>query len=188
MRPDEMVGERGARPKSVSREAGIAAAFLAESRRVLLEDHFPRIERCIELLSEDEIWSRPSAESNSVGNLLLHLAGNLRQYVVSGVGGDPDTRDRQAEFSEQGPLPPGEAMERLRSAVLDAAAVLEGADPAALLERRTVQGQDVTGLYAIYHAVEHFSMHTGQIIFATKMKKGDLGFYEVTNGVPLRRW
>jgi hypothetical protein len=138
--------------------------------------------------TDDELWWRPSAESNSVGNLLLHLAGNLRQWVVSGVGGEPDRRVRQAEFDERGPLPPGEAIGRLRASVADAARTLASADPAALLAERMVQGRSVTGLYAIYHAVEHFSMHAGQIILLTKVRKGDLGFYDLSGGVPKAQW
>ena len=169
-------------------DAGVGRAFIEESRRQLTDDHFPRIERCVEKLTDDEIWWRLSDESNSVGNLLLHLAGNLRQWVVSGVGGERDQRVRQAEFDERGPLPPGVAIGKLRASVTDADRVLSAADPAALLAERMVQGRGVTGLYAIYHAVEHFSMHTGQIILLTKMRKGDLGFYDLSGGVPKPQW
>ena len=169
-------------------DAGVGRAFIEESRRQLTEDHLPRIERCVEKLTEDETWWRPSAESNSVGNLLLHLAGNLRQWVVSGVGGERDQRARQAEFDERGPLPSGLTLAKLQASVTDADRVLSTADPVTLLTERRVQGRDVTGLYAIYHAVEHFSMHTGQIILLTKMRKGDLGFYDLSGGVPKPQW
>lgn len=180
--PSTMTGP--ARPQS----SAVAEAFLAESRRQLTDDHLPRIERCVAMLTDAELWWRPADGNNSVGNLLLHLAGNLRQWVVSGVGGEPDRRHRQAEFDERGPLPPGEALNTLRASVRAAASVLAAADPDSLLTGRRVQGHDVTGLYAIYHAVEHFSMHTGQIILLTKMRKGDLGFYDLTGGVPRRTW
>jgi uncharacterized damage-inducible protein DinB len=169
-------------------DARTARAFLEESRRLLTEDHLPRIERCASLLSDDELWWRPSPGSNSVGNLVLHLAGNLRQWVVSGIGGEPDRRRRQAEFDERGPLPAGEALAALRSSVTDADRVLAAATPESLLREAAVQGLRVTGLTAVYHAVEHFSMHTGQIILLTKMRKGDLGFYDLTGGVPQRTW
>jgi uncharacterized damage-inducible protein DinB len=188
MKSDDVEATLSAGSEHSTSETEIARAFLAESRRVLIEDHLPRIEHCVELLSDEEIWWRPTPESNSVGNLMLHLAGNIRQYIVSGVGGEPDRRDRQAEFDERGPLPRAEVIGRLRRAVFDSGDTLERVDPASLLVRRIVQGHEVTGLFAIYHAVEHFSMHTGQIIFITKMKRGDLAFYEVNDGIPRRRW
>ena len=172
----------------IAQPTDAASVFLAESRRQLTEDHLPRVERCVAMLSDDELWWRPAEGNNSVGNLLLHLAGNLRQWVVSGVGGEPDRRTRQAEFDESGPLSHGQALNTLRASVRDADRVLAAADPDSLLTERRVQGLDVTGLYAIYHAVEHFSMHTGQIILLTKMRKGDLGFYDLTGGLPRRTW
>jgi hypothetical protein len=172
----------------VSSEAGVSLAFLEESRRVLTEDHLPRIEQCVARLTDGELWWRPEPGSNSVGNLLLHLAGNLRQWVVCGIGGELDHRSRQVEFDERGPLPPGQALGSLQAAVHDADRVLAAAGPDSLLRERPVQGLSVTGLFAVYHAVEHFSMHTGQIILLTKMQKGDLGFYDLTGGVPRRTW
>jgi hypothetical protein len=119
---------------------------------------------------------------------VLHLAGNLRQWVVCGVGGEPDRRDRQSEFDERGQIPRSGLLARVRASVMDAAATLERADPSALLAVRTVQNLQVTGLFAIYHAVEHFSMHTGQIILLAKLRKGDLGFWDLTGGVPTPTW
>ena len=165
-----------------------ARAFLDESRRQLTQDHLPRIERCVEQLSDDELWWRANEANNSVGNLMLHLSGNLRQWVVSGVGGEPDRRARQAEFDERGPVPRADLLGRLRRTVADADAALARVDPATLLATRTVQGLSVTGVYAIYHAVEHFSMHTGQIILLTKLRRGDLGFWDLSDGVPKPQW
>jgi uncharacterized damage-inducible protein DinB len=134
------------------------------------------------------VWWRANPESNSIGNLLLHLAGNVRQWIISGVGGATDERRRQQEFDEQGPMPSVEVLSRLRMTVEEADRVLAGISADSLLEGRTIQGRDVTVLEAIYAVVEHFSMHTGQIILLTKMWKGDLGFYDLSSGIPRSQW
>jgi len=166
----------------------IEHAFLAQSRRLLTQSYLPRIEKSVEGLSDEQLWWRANAESNSIGNLILHLAGNIRQWIVSGIGGAADARDRQREFEERGPLPAAELLARIRSAVEDADQVLANLAPAALLERRRIQTYDVTVLQAIYTVVEHFSMHTGQTILLAKMWKGDLGFYTLSHGVPHPAW
>ncbi len=149
--------------------------FLRFSREHLLK-LLTRIETCFAKLTPEQIWARGAANENAVGNLVLHLAGNVRQWIVSGVGGAPDHRDRDSEFEAQSG---GDILPRLRSAVEEAVAVLANLPCASLGERRTIQKHyEVTTLEAIYHVVEHFSMHTGQIIFATKLLTGeDLGFY-----------
>ena len=137
-----------------------------------------RIESCLDRLTEEQVWARGSANENAIGNLALHLCGNVRQWIVSGVGGAPDVRERDAEFNAQGGASIADLKRRLRETVTDASAVLEKVSPERLLERIVVQNYEGTVLEAIYHVVEHFSMHTGQILFATKMLTGaDLGFY-----------
>lgn len=164
-------------------------AFLAESRRHLVEDYLPKIERCVERLTDEQVWWRAGEHSNSVGNLLLHLEGNLRQWVVCGAGGREDLRERDREFDERRRLPREELLSKLRAAVAEADEALARLDPATLLERRRVQGLDVTLLAAVFHAVEHFSTHTGQIVLLTKMLTGhDLAFYDFTEGVPRHNW
>jgi uncharacterized damage-inducible protein DinB len=164
-------------------------AFLAEARRHLSEDYLPKIERCLERLTDEQVWWRASERSNSVGNLLLHLEGNLRQWVVSGAGGAADARVRDREFAECGRVPRAELLKGLRAAVSEADDALARLDPAALLEARRVQGLDVTLMTAVFHAVEHFSMHTGQIILLTKMLADeDLAFYDFSEGVPRANW
>jgi uncharacterized damage-inducible protein DinB len=136
-----------------------------------------RIGVCLSQLSEDRIWARGGENENAIGNLVLHLAGNVRQWIVSGAGGRPDARDRDAEF-EAREGQPADLEARLRMAVEDAATVIESLTPERLATCITIQGYDVSVLDAVYDAVEHFSMHTGQIIFITKMLTGeDLGFY-----------
>jgi uncharacterized damage-inducible protein DinB len=164
-------------------------AFLAEARRHLAEDYLPKLERCLERLTDEQVWWRAGEHSNSLGNLLLHLEGNLRQWVVCGAGGREDLREREREFAERRAVPREELLAGLRAAVAEAGDVLAGLDASALLETRRVQGLDVTLLSAVFHAVEHFSMHTGQIILLTKMLTGgDLAFYDFSSGVPRTNW
>lgn len=166
----------------------VAQSFIDQSRKLLIASYLPRIERCLEKLSDHDVWWRPNPESNSIGNLLLHLAGNVRQWIISGLGGTTDERQRQQEFDEQGPISCAELLSRLKNTVAEADRVLAGITSARLLEARKIQGHDVTVLEAIYHVVEHFSMHTGQIILLTKTWKGDLGFYKMSGGTPHPQW
>ena len=164
-------------------------AFLEEARRHLARDYLPKIERCLERLTDEQVWWRAGEHANSVGNLLLHLEGNLRQWVVCGAGGRADLRERDCEFAERRPVPREELLARLRAAVAEADAVLARLDSPALIETRRVQGLDVTLLSAVFHAVEHFSMHTGQVILLTKMLAGgDLAFYDFSSGTPRGTW
>jgi uncharacterized damage-inducible protein DinB len=164
-------------------------AFLEEARRHLVADYLPKIERCLERLTDEQVWWRAGEHANSVGNLLLHLEGNLRQWVVCGAGAAEDARVREREFAERRVVPREELLAALRAAVAEADDVLARLDPATLLERRRVQGLDVTLLAAVFHAVEHFSMHTGQVVLLTKTLTGsDLAFYDFSAGVPRPNW
>ena len=172
-----------------------ARAFLEESRRLLREDYLPKIERCMERLAEADVWWRPHPASNSVGNLLLHLEGNARQWIVCGVGGAADERTRQSEFDagREGAAPAqtgAELLARLRATLGEIDEVLARLDPSELLARRRIQGlSGVTVLAAVFHVVEHFSMHTGQIILLTKLRaRSDLKFYDFSGGAPRQNW
>jgi uncharacterized damage-inducible protein DinB len=167
----------------------LGQAFLDESRRYLAKEYAVKIRLCLEELSDEDLWWRPHEHANSIGNLLLHLAGNIRQWIVSGVGGAPDTRLRQAEFDERGPLPRDEVLRRLDAALSDTDQVLRALDPAALTQDRQIQGRDTNVFRAIYHVVEHFGMHTGQIAYITKLRTGeDLGFYRDAGGLATEAW
>jgi uncharacterized damage-inducible protein DinB len=151
------------------------AVFLKYSAAKLTE-LLARIETCVAKLTQEQIWMRGTENENAVGNLLLHLSGNVRQWIICGVGGAEDRRERDTEFDARS----GEgALDRLRSTVAEAVEVLKALPQASLQEKRNIQEHwDLTVLEAIYHVVEHFSMHTGQIIFATKLLTGsDLAFY-----------
>ncbi len=153
-----------------------AQVFIEQSRRYLSDHYLPKIEGCLEKLADEDLWWRPNEASNSVGNLLLHLAGNVRQWIVSGVGGGPDARQRQQEFDERAEIPGPVLLARLKAAVEEADRVLAGLDPTHLLDVCRIQERDVSVLEAVYHVVEHFSTHTGQIAYVAKLRVGvDLG-------------
>jgi uncharacterized damage-inducible protein DinB len=168
----------------------IERAFLAEARRYLTADYLPKILICLESLSDADIWWRGNEASNSIGNLVLHVTGNVRQWIIHGVGGAPDVRRRQAEFDRREPISSAELAAQLRQTLMDVDAVLAGLDPAILLEPRRIQGLATTVLGAVFHVVEHFSTHTGQIVMLTKLRTGrDLGFWEArADGTVVRRW
>ena len=163
--------------------------FIKRSRYHLSEDFLPKIERCVALLSDEQIWSRPNEESNSIGNLLLHLSGNARQWIVCGVGAATDARDRDSEFARRKIIARDDLLTLLRQTISDVDATLAGFDVDSLLEHKRIQGLEVSALEAILHVVEHFSMHTGQIILLTKMiANSDLGFYEFRDAKPTLKW
>jgi uncharacterized damage-inducible protein DinB len=151
--------------------------FISQSI-IRFRDNTPKIERCLNELTEDELWRRPNASSNSTGNIILHLCGNITQYVLSGLGNIPDTRERDKEFSSTSVLTKKELLDKLKSTVDQAVSIMRQLNPNQLLQKRSVQGNDLTAIGIIIHVVEHYSYHTGQIIFWTKLiKDKDLGFY-----------
>ena len=157
----------------------IAHTFLDKSRRLMTSDYVPKIERCLDELADDDIWWRPNEASNSIGNLVLHLCGNVTMWILGGVGRLPFERDRQQEFDERRSIPAAELRSRLRGVVQRADEVIGAVGSNELLSRRQIQGYDVTVLEAIYHVVEHFGMHTGQIIMLSKARLGhELNLWE----------
>ena len=136
------------------------------------------IEACLLRLDSAQIWSRPGESQNSIGNLILHLAGNVRQWICANIGDQPDVRRRDEEFH---PLPRMETprlMANLNAAVRDALAILENLPPARLTEIVATQDGERTVLEVIYQVVGHFQQHGGQIIYATKLLTGgDLKLY-----------
>jgi uncharacterized damage-inducible protein DinB len=153
--------------------------FLEFSRRKLFDQHWPRMKTCVESLATEQIWWRPNEASNSIGNLLLHLDGNVRQWLVASFNREEDKRDRPAEFAAREGATAAELLDRL-GATLDAAAqVLNRLTVAELLALYRVQGYQVRGLDAVYHVVEHFGLHYGQSAYITKQLSGeDLGFHK----------
>jgi hypothetical protein len=151
----------------------VGLAFLAKSRSLLTSDYLPKIERCLNRMSAADVWWRPNEASNSTGNLILHLCGNVTMWIIGGVGALPFERDRQLEFDERRNIPTAELQRRITHVVQQADRVLSAVRPDELLDRREIQGYDVTVLDAIYHVVEHFGMHTGQIIMLSKARAGE---------------
>jgi len=167
----------------------VSQAFIQQAREFLRDEYLPKIERCLEKLTEEQIWWRSNPESNSIGNLILHLSGNAGQWIVCGLGTEPDARVRQAEFDERRTIPRDELLTRLRTTVRAVDDTLAIFDPYRLLDEFQIQGTEVTALAAIFHVTEHFSMHTGQIILLTKMlAEIDLVFYDFSRGKPVHTW
>ena len=160
-----------------------AVGIAAEFRTHVLGEYVPRIGQCVELLTAAELWQPPSPHNNSVGNLLLHLAGNTRQWILAGIGEKPDQRDRDSEFAADGSdAPTADAMmAQLTGTVTAAVEVLERLNPAQWLEIRRFQGKwDQTCLAGALHVMEHFSGHAGQIYAYTKQVRGiDLKFWDL---------
>jgi uncharacterized damage-inducible protein DinB len=135
-----------------------------------------RIGVCLGKLTDDQIWARGHETENSVGNLVLHLCGNVRQWIISGLGGKADIRERDLEFSTTGGIGAGELTARLSAIVTEAAAIVDGLTTDRLLHTYVVQNRSATGVEAVFRVVEHFGEHEGQIVYATKNLTGaDLG-------------
>ena len=167
----------------------VAKEFIDQARTFLRDDYLPKLERCLEQLTDEQIWWRANENSNSIGNLLLHLCGNARQWIVSGLGGAADARVRSQEFAERRVISRAELLAILRQTLAEVDSTLADFNHGKLLDRYSIQGTLVTALEAIFHVTEHFSMHTGQIILLTKLlTEKDLKFYEFEGDTPLQRW
>ncbi len=151
----------------------------AEFKRRIRQESLGRIETCLNVLSDNEIWYRHNENTNSLGNLVLHLDGNIRQYIISGVGGAPDDRNRAQEFSWEKPLERQELLHKIAQTIDEAITVVESLESERLSEQIRVQGFDESILSVLIHVIEHTSYHTGQITFYTKFVKNiDTGYYQ----------
>ena len=152
---------------------------LIEQSLFRLNENTPKIEKCLNELTEDDIWKRPNNSSNSVGNIILHLCGNINQYIISSIGGKEDIRKRAEEFSTKGGYSKTELFNKLTITVNEAADIISKCNNVELLRLRIVQGFEKSGVGIIIQVVEHYSYHAGQIIFWTKLLKDkDMGFYK----------
>jgi hypothetical protein len=149
----------------------LAAAVVAAANQELSKA-LDRITHCLDQLTDEQIWQRSSESMNSIGNLILHLCGNLRQWMVSGIGGVPDVRQRPGEFAARGPIPKLELMRRLNEVVAQTRDALTKASAQELLRPRCIQGFNVNGLEAIFDAVPHFRGHTQEIVHMTRALLG----------------
>jgi uncharacterized damage-inducible protein DinB len=144
-----------------------------------LKELCERIDDCLGRLTLEQVWARSGKSDNSMGNLVLHLCGNVSQWIGSGVGGRIDHRDRDAEFAARGGLTPAELEHKLNGVISEAVVIIRDLSASRLAEVIRPQGYTVTVLEAVYHVVEHFAQHTAQIMFATKLITGDdLGYYK----------
>src|SRR5215471_20291115 len=123
---------------------GLAGELVMQAGHSLSEHHLPRILKCLKMLSDEDIWWRPHSTSNSAGNLALHLAGNVRQWIISGLGGAPDRRERDREFDERGPRSRRELLQTLRSTVSEASSVIGSLAASDLRRSRIIQKFEVT--------------------------------------------
>lgn len=167
----------------------VARAFVDRAAYYLASEYLPKIERCLEQLDDHQIWWRPNPQSNSIGNLVLHLCGNARQWIVAGLGGSDDLRNRDSEFEQTEVIERAKLIDLLKSTVAEVVATLNTVDAQTLLDKRQIQGAEVDVLQAVFHVTEHFSMHTGQIILLTKLlTASDLRFYDFHDGIPIEQW
>ena len=157
-----------------------ASEFIESSRVFLREDYLPKILHCLDQMSEEDVWWRPNEASNSTGNLVLHLCGNLRQWIVSTIGGVAFERQRDAEFATRGPVPKAELVAALKQVCAEVDNVFAQVESEQLLKRLKVQKYEVSTLQAIYHVIEHFAYHLGQILYIFKLRTGsDPRFYQL---------
>lgn len=158
----------------------VGKAFIEHARYKLREDYLPKIVDCLRRMDDAQIWWRPNESCNSAGNLALHLCGNIRQWIIHGLGGEEDRRKRSSEFEERGPVPADDLILMVQSTLAHVDRVLADFDPDRLLEPRVIQGYEVDALKAILHVVEHFGQHLGQIIYLAKTQLDtDLRYYQL---------
>jgi hypothetical protein len=138
-----------------------------------LDEGLRKIEHCVGQLSESDVWWRPGDSLNGVANLLLHLRGNVRQWIVAGVGGSPDVRKRPEEFAARGSIPKAKLLDELRRTVEEAKLAIRASTPEAIVRPRHVQHGDVTGVEAVFNSVSHFVGHVQEIVHLTRTLRGE---------------
>jgi len=167
----------------------VAESFIARSRYWLTKEYPIKIRHCVEALPRAAVWARPNDGSNSVGNLLVHLTGNVTEWILGGVGGRPVQRYRAGEFAQRDGAEASKLLANLELVLNEADGVLATLTEADLQRSLVIQDRDTTVLAAVYHVVEHFAMHTGQIIYMTKIyAPGKIHFYEDEGGLARPTW
>ena len=162
----------------MSASAKTSDLFLEFSRNKLLQQYWPRLKECVESLSDEQVWWRPNDASNSIGNLVLHLNGNVRQWLIASFKHLEDARNRPTEFNQRESIPRSKLIELLDATMQEASTVFAEITEENLAACFEIQGYKVTGLEAVYQVIEHFGLHYGQIAYVTKMLRAkDLGFY-----------
>jgi uncharacterized damage-inducible protein DinB len=152
--------------------------LIQQARLRIFDESYPRIFKCLDLLTEDQVWERPNEQLSSVGNLVLHLAGNVRQWINSGLGGQEDNRKRDREFLESSRCSKWKLKFLLEDLKRDVEVVLKKLTAEDLVKVRKVQVFEESGLSILVHVMEHFSYHTGQITWQTKiLTNADTKYY-----------
>ena len=163
--------------------------FVARSRYWLTKEYPIKLRHCLNALPRGAVWARPNQDSNSVGNLLIHLTGNVTEWILGGVGGRSYKRYRAGEFAQRDGADASKLMDDLEGVLREADRVLAGLTEKDLERSVVIQERETNVLGAIYHVVEHFAMHTGQIVFLTKLyAPGRIQFYEDAGGVARPTW
>ena len=151
----------------------VTAAFVETSINHL-RDLTGTIRHCVDQLDDEQVWHRPHESMNSIANLLLHLIGNAKQWITSGVGGVPDTRDRPAEFTDRSEASKAELLARLDAMVSEIEGVISGMTAQSAVTRRRVQGFDgMTGVGCVFHSLAHYYGHTQEIVHMTRVMLGE---------------
>jgi len=159
-------------------EANLHHAILSEARLRLQNESLNRILQCIDLLDDDQLWSAPNSVTNSVGNLVLHLSGNIRQYFCHGIGGDTDIRERDGEFVPNQSVSRDDLKALITSAIEDGLTCVNAMSADHWLTEIHVQVFSMTRYSALIHVIEHTSYHVGQITHLTKAQTGEeTGYY-----------
>lgn len=167
----------------------IADDFLARSRYWLTKEYPIKLRHCVEALPTAAVWSRQNETSNSIGNLLVHLTGNVTEWIVGGVGGQKISRYRAGEFAQTEGADAGKLLDNLEKVLREADEIIGRLSEADLARTLVIQDRETTVLSAIYHVVEHFAMHSGQIILLTKVyAPGKIHFYEDAGGLARPTW
>lgn len=166
-----------------------AEIFLSRSRYWLTKEYPIKLRHCVNALPHGTVWARPNDGSNSIGNLLVHLAGNVTEWILGGVGGQTISRNRAGEFAQKAGRDGPALLDDLEAVLLKADSVLAGLSAKDLERSIVIQGRETTVVGAIYHVVEHFAMHTGQIVLLTKIyAPGKIHFYEDAGGLARPIW
>lgn len=167
---------------TVKAESDVGREVLDNLNAKLFVEFWPRLEKCLTLCSEEQLWFRFNESTNSIGNLVLHLEGNLRQWIIHGVGGAEDVRNRKKEFATSGGFSKEELKQRLEVLKAELQEVWKDIPEESLSNKRHIQGFETSVLGALIHGVEHYSYHLGQVSMIVKMLRNiDLKYYENHN-------
>jgi len=162
----------------------ISNEFIQQSIKCI-EENTSKIKTCLQQVKEENVWERPNESSNSIGNLLLHLCGNITQYIIATLGSKEDIRNRDAEFAATGGFTKEQLQNKLSAVIDEAISIIKLCDEEKLLQQKSVQVYTLSGIGIILHVTEHYSYHTGQVAFLTKLiTNKDIGFYA---GIDLNR-